>query len=126
VPTKAILFLLVMPGALLAGASRRLEVVSTVPLVSQVEHPGEVQLAPGETCTVTLRVACNQPWLLAVQTDNPRITPSGRHTGSAGGMMAAGHTFAVTLTCAADAAGPQRTALVTQLISGPLVAGLPR
>ncbi len=62
----------------------------------------------------------------AVRTDNPRITHSGCHSGSAGGMTATGHTFAVTLTCAADADGPERIAAVTQLISGPLVAGLPR
>jgi hypothetical protein len=125
--TKAILLcMLVAPGALLAATTRRVEVTTVVPLIAEVESPGEVELAPGETRTVTLRVACNLPWLLAVQTDNPRITPSGHHTGSAGGMTAVGHTFVVTLTCAADADGPQRTALVTQLVSGPLVAGLPR
>ena len=125
-PIKAVLSLLVLPGALLAGASRRVEVVSTVPLVSQVDHPGEVQLAPGESREVTVRVACNQPWLITVQVDNPSISSSGRQIGSAGGMSASGHTFAVTLSCAADAAGPQHATFVTQLISGPLVAGLPR
>ena len=125
--SKAILlFMLFAPGALFATTTRRVEVTTVVPLIAEVESPGEVELAPGETRTVTLRVACNLPWLLAVQTDNSRITSSDRHTGSAGGMTAAGHTFTVTLTCAADADGPQRTALVTQLISGPLVAGLPR
>lgn len=118
--------LLLAPGVLLAAVARRVEVVAQVPLVSHVETPGVLELTPGETCLVTVRVACNQPWLLGVQTDNPHIRSTGRHAGSAGGMAAAGHTCTIMLTCAPEAVGPQRTTLITGLISGPLAAGLAR
>ena len=116
--------LLLAPSLLLAAESRRVEVVAQVALVTQIECPAMLELAPGETRQVIVRVACNQPWLLAVQTDNALVHSAGHHTGSAGGLAATSHTFVVTLTCSPDADGPQRTALVTQLVSGPLVAGL--
>ena len=121
----SIVVLLLAPSALYAAAARRVDIVAQVPMVAQVESPAALELAPGETRSVTLRVACNQPWLLSVRTDNPMIRSTSRHCGSAGGMAASGHTFTIELTCAPEANGPQRTTLATQLISGPLVAGLP-
>jgi hypothetical protein len=120
-----IVILLFAPTVLLAEATRRVEIVAQVPLVAQVDSPGEMDLSPGETRLVTIRVACNQPWLLSVQTDNPQVATSARHVGAAGGMSASGHTFTVSLTCAAGANGPQHAALVTRLMSGAIVAGLP-
>lgn len=120
----AVLFLLA-PGVLLAGATRRVDVAAQVPVVAQVESPSTLELAPGETRMVTIRVACNQPWLLTLQTDNPQIRTARRYAGSAGGMAAAGNTFAITLTCAPEALGLQRTTLATRLVTGPLVAVLP-
>ena len=85
-----------------------------------------MDLDPGETRLITIRVACNQPWLLAVQADNPQIATSARHVGAAGGMASAGHTFTVALTCSSTAHGAQHATLATRLMSGPLVTGLPR
>jgi hypothetical protein len=121
-----IVFVLLAPGVLLATPVRRVEVVASVPLVAHVEAPGALILAPGETRRVTLRVACNQPWLLNVSSGNPQVRASGHQVGTAGGMAAAGHTCTFILSCAPDARGPQRATLATELISGPLVAGLPR
>jgi len=127
ISTKAIiLFLVVFTIARCDSATRRVDVSTLIPALAVVEGPDEVLLAPGETCIVTLRVASNLPWLLSLQTDNPRVTPSGRHTGTAGGMLAAGNAFAVVLTCAADADGPQRAVLEKRLITGSRLADLPR
>jgi hypothetical protein len=124
-PAKPIVVvLLIAPTVLLATPAKKVEVVADVPLVAQVDSPATVELLPGETRLVTLRIACNQPWLVAVQTDNPQIRATGQHAGNAGGMAARGHTFLVTLTCSPDAVGPQRTTLATRLVSGPLAAGL--
>lgn len=124
--TKAIVVVLLAPSVLLAASVRRVEVVAEIPLIAHVEAPGEQTLVPGETRRVTLRVACNQPWRLAVHTGNPQIRASRHQVGSAGGLAAAGHSCTFLLTCAADAVGPQHTLLAPELISGPLVAGLPR
>ena len=114
------------PTVLLAESARKVEVVAQVPVVAQVDSPSEVDLEPGETRFITIRVACNQPWMLAVQADNPQIATSARHVGSAGGMSSDGHTFTVALTCLSAARGTQHTKLATRLLSGPLVTGLPR
>ena len=128
VPRKHVIVipLLLVPTLLLATETRRVEVEVQVPLVTQVECPSSLELSPGETRWVTVRIACNQPWLFAVRTDNPLVGSAAPHAGSAGGMAARGHTFRVMVTCAAEANGPQSATLVTQLVSGPLVAGLPR
>ena len=118
--------LILAPTLLLAAEVRRVNVVAMVPLVTQIECPARHELSPGETREVTVRVACNQSWLLAVLSDNPLVQTTGPHKGAAGGMDAAGNTFTVTLTCAGAAVGQQRTNLATQLVSGPLVAGLQR
>jgi hypothetical protein len=102
------------------------DLVAQVPIVAQVEAPGMLELFPGETRVVTLRVACNQPWLLSVHSENPQIKSIGRHVGCPGGMAAAGNSVTVVLTCSPEADGPQRTTLSTRLVSGPLVAALPR
>ena len=115
---------IVAPVVLWADASRRVDVVLEVPVVAQVDGPAAVRLEPGESRSLTMRVACNQPWLLNVQTDNPLIQVTSRHKGRAGGMGAPGNTFSITLTCAAAAAGSQVTQLTTRLASGPLAAGL--
>lgn len=107
-----------------AEAARRIHLVAEVPLVAQVETPAAFELAPGETRSLTVRVACNQPWLLVVLAGNPLVHTAGRHAGPAGGMAAAGNTFTVTVSCDPAATGPQKVALATQLVSGPLVAGL--
>ncbi len=123
---KLVVILWFAPTVLLAETTRKIEIVAQVPVVAQVDSPSELDLAPGETRTVTVRVACNQPWLLTVQAENPQIMASARHVGAAGGMSSSGHTFVVSLTCSADARGPQHTKLFTRLMSGPLVAGLPQ
>ena len=123
---KFIVILVCAPAVLLAEATRKVEIVAQVPLVAQVDSPGELDLSPGETRLVTIRVACNQPWLLSVQTDNPQVATSARHVGTAGGLSASGHTFVVSLTCAAGANGPQHAAVVTRLMSGAIVSGVPR
>jgi hypothetical protein len=115
---------LITPACLWAETTRRVEIAAIVPLVAHVDCPAELELAPGEVRRVTLRVACNQPWLLAVQTDNPHVRVSGQQRGHAGGMAAAGNTFAVTLTCAPSAHGPQRTRLATRLSSNPFATGI--
>ena len=115
---------IVTPSVLLADASRRVDVVIEVPLVAQVDGPAAVRLEPGESRRFAMRVACNQPWLLSVQTDNPLIQVAGRHKGHAGGMNAPGNTFWVTLKCSPAAEGAQQTQLTTRLASGPLAAGL--
>jgi len=121
-----VVFLLLFPAALWAEASRRIEIVAEVPPISQVESPGVVELMPGESRRVWIRVASNQAWLLSVQSDNPLIRCVGRQAGSAGGMGAPGPTCEVLLTCSADARGPQAARLSSQLITGPFVGGLPR
>jgi hypothetical protein len=115
---------IVTPILLWAEGSRRVDVGVDVPVVAQVDGPAAVRLDPGETRRFTMRVACNQPWLLNVQTDNPLIHVTGRHKGHAGGMGAPGNTFWVTLTCSPAAEGPQQTYLTARLASGPLAAGL--
>jgi hypothetical protein len=110
--------------ALSSAPARRVEIVAAVPLVARIEAPSEIALAPGETRTVTIRVACNQSWLVTLHTDNPHIRPSSRRVGSPGGMSAAGHDFTMLLTCSATAPGPQHAHLATQLVSGSIVAGL--
>jgi len=122
-------FLLVLlgltPAALLAANARPVNLVGQVPLLARVECPPIVELAPGETRIVIIRVACNQPWLFDVQTDNPQVRASGRYAGSAGGMEAPGHTLSIILTRAPGAVGPQRTTLITRLVSGSMVPYLP-
>ncbi len=124
---KIVFVLLLAPTLLQAESAHKIKVVAEVPLVAQVDSPPSVVgLAPGETRLVTIRVACNQAWLLEVQTDNPQVRVEGRFAGHAGGMAAPGHTFTVALSCAAGAAGPQVAQLTTRLASGPLAAGLQR
>lgn len=109
---------------LVAAPARRVEVIAAVPLVAQVDAPREIALAPGETRTVHVRVACNQSWLVSLQADNPHIRPSGRRVGAPGGMNAAGHDFTVQLSCSPNAPGPQSAQLAAQIITGSFVAGL--
>jgi hypothetical protein len=124
---KAIIVpLLIAPTLLLAAEARRVNVAALVPPVTQIECPVCHELSPGEIREVTVRVASNQPWHLAIFSDNPLVQTTGPHKGTAGGMRAAGNTFTVTLTCAEAAVGPQRTNLATQLVRGPLVASLSR
>ena len=122
---KTVVIMLLAPTVLLAVPTRKVEIVAQVPLVAQVDSPSELDLAPGETRLVRIRVACNQAWLLTVRTDNPQIASSARHVGAAGGMTAPGHTFDMSLTCSHDAKGLQHAVLITQLMSGPIVVGLP-
>jgi hypothetical protein len=116
--------LILVPAVLLASEVRRVNVAAMIPPVTQIECPAWHELSPGESREVTVRVACNQSWHLAVLSDNPLVQTTGPHKGAAGGMDAAGNTFTVTLTCADAAVGRQSTNLATQLVSGPLVAGL--
>jgi hypothetical protein len=111
-------------AGLVAAPARRVEIVAAVPPVTQVDAPGEIDLAPGETRVVHVRVACNQSWLVSLRTDNPHIRPVGRRVGAPGGMSAAGHDFTVQLACSPNAPGPQSAQLAAQIITGPFVAGL--
>ena len=109
---------------LAASPARRVEIVAAVPPVAQVDAPHAIALAPGETRTVAVRVACNQSWLVTLHSDNPLVRSVGRRAGKPGGMTATGHDFTVTLTCAATAPGPQYAQLATQVVTGALVAGV--
>lgn len=115
---------IVTPVFLCAEALRRVDVVLDVPLVARVDGPAAVRLEPGESMRLTMRVACNQPWLLNMQTDNPLIQVTSQHKGRAGGMGAPGNTFSVTVSCSMEAEGAQLTHLTTRLASGLLAAGL--
>jgi hypothetical protein len=93
-------------------------------VISQIEVPAAIDMAPGETRAVTIRVACNQAWLLNVQTDNPQIRMTGRYFGTPGGTGATGHVFEITLTCAPGSKGPQHTTLAARLVPNTPIAAL--
>ncbi len=113
--------LLLVPGSVPAGVSRRVDVVAQVPPVYHVEGPTIVDMAPGESRAVTIQVACNQAWVLAVSTDNPQVSVSGRYSGTPGGTAATGHIFPITLVCAAGAKGPQHATLTARLLPDALM-----
>jgi hypothetical protein len=121
-----LLVVILVPRVLDAAAVQKVDVKAQVPLVAKIECPSSLELAPGETRRMTVRVACNQSWLLAVASDNPFIRATGRYTGRAGGMASKGNSFEVTMICSPEATGRQSTELSARLVSGPLVAGLSR
>jgi len=101
---------------LLLGATPKaaVQVTAHVPLVMEVEGPGQVVLAPGEVVRIPVSVAANLPWILGVHSPNAWVREPATVSGPAGGANA--NRREVEVVCSSQATGPQTIALVYTLL----------
>lgn len=92
---------LMLAGAgTVAAKSAPVQVQAKVGVTAKASGPASIELAPGESRTVTVRIATNIPWRLAVATDNPAIRAvSSETTGRPGGYSAPGNTLQIEFSC---------------------------
>jgi hypothetical protein len=82
------------------AAGGEVRVNALVGSVAVASGPGSISLEPGESRTVTVRVAANIPWRLAIATDNPAIRiVANETTGRRGGFAAPGNTVQIEFLC---------------------------
>jgi hypothetical protein len=83
-----------------AAKSAPVQVEAKVEVTAMASGPVSIELEPGESRTVTVRIAANIPWRLAVATDNPAIRAvASETTGRRGGYSAPGNTVQVEFLC---------------------------
>lgn len=100
--TRALLACVVVLAGAGAAAARnaQVQVQSRVELTAKTSGPVSIELMPGESRTVTVRIAANVPWRLAVSADNPAIhTVASEATGRPGGYAAPGNTLQIEFAC---------------------------
>jgi hypothetical protein len=84
------------------------QVQARVEVTAKASGPVSIELEPGESRTMTVRIAANIPWRLAVATDNPAIRAvASETTGHRGGYSAPGNTLQVEFLCDPSAPGKQ-------------------
>lgn len=98
---------------MLAGAgtveakSAPVQVQARVEVAAKTSGPVSIELEPGESRTVTVRIAANIPWRLAVAIDNPAIRAvASETTGRPGGYSAPGNTLLIEFVC--DPSAPDK------------------
>ncbi|HUG12969.1 MAG TPA: hypothetical protein VMM36_18270 [Opitutaceae bacterium] len=110
VPAAAVVALTIAVGCAAAVSAPAVEVRvhSKVEAVAHMTGPASIELAPGESREVTIKVAANFPWRLSFGSANPTITSDlFELSGRAGGFEKAGNTIKVFFRCDPAAAGPQ-------------------
>lgn len=110
VPAGAVFAMAILFGC--AGAvsvsAVEVRVHSKVDAVAQMAGPASIELVPGESREVTIKVAANFPWRLSLGSANPTITSDlSELSGRAGGFAKTGNTIKVLFRCDPAAAGPQ-------------------
>lgn len=104
-------FLLVGASVAMASVSE-VQVRARVEAIAQASGPAAIELEPGETRDVSVQVAANFSWKLAVHPSNPAVTATfGTTAGGPGGYSSPGNTFNVVFSCAPTAAGTQASAI---------------
>ena len=94
-------------GAVSASAVE-VRVLSKVEAVAHMAGPASIELVPGESREVTIKVAANFPWRLSLGSANPTITSDlSELSGRPGGFAKTGNTITVLFRCDPDASGPQ-------------------
>jgi hypothetical protein len=103
----AIAILVGCAGAVSASAVE-VRVLSKVEAVAHMAGPASIELAPGESREVTIKVAANFSWRLSLGSANPTITADlSELNGRAGGFAKSGNTVTVLFRCDPAAIGPQ-------------------
>ena len=111
-----LILLFLLPTALFGAGTTQVSVrvVVNVPLVSEVEGPAQVVLAPGEVARIRVQVAANVPWDLSIQSPNASAQVPAPQSGSPGGKAA--NTRDMDIRCSPEASGPQTIALIYTLM----------
>lgn len=104
---------------LLVAATAGMAAVSDVNIrarvetIAHVEGPAAIELAPGESRAVSVRIASNVPWQLNVAAGNPAIRAQAAiHQGGRGGFSTSGNTLEIVFSCEPSATGAQSGSII--------------
>jgi hypothetical protein len=110
VPGAIVVAIAILAGCACAvsGSAVEVRVLSKVEAVAHLAGPASIELVPGESREVTIKIAANFPWKLSLGSANPKITSElSELNGRAGGFAKTGNTITVSFRCDPAAAGPQ-------------------